>query len=160
ERSLNAYPFLEICKGDLIHYMCPLENQKDFCVPELLEKKTSEETVEHKDAEVTESAAGEPEQKSSPVIQEVVEESRDMVEASVPLMESSQPSLGEEEGQSEDGDQGGKGSSESVGSGSSFEELDMEVEEEKEEKKNEVEEEDHNGQQKPVMGETIGNREE
>ncbi|XP_016322739.1 testis-expressed sequence 264 protein-like [Sinocyclocheilus anshuiensis] len=164
ERSLNAYPFLEICKGDLIHYMCPLENQVDFCVPELLQKKTSddtEETVEHKDADVTELAAGEPEKKSRPVIQEVVEESRDVMEASAPLLESSQPSLGEEEGQSEDGDQGSKGSSESVGSGSSFEELDMEVEEEKEEKKNEVEEEDHNGQQKPMMvGETIRNREE
>uniref|UniRef100_A0A672NJK7 Testis-expressed sequence 264 protein-like n=2 Tax=Sinocyclocheilus grahami TaxID=75366 RepID=A0A672NJK7_SINGR len=163
ERCLNAYPFLEIYKGDLIHYMCPLENQVDFCVPELLEKKTSddtEETVEHKDADVTESAAGEPEEKSIPVIQEVVEESRDVVEASAPLLESSQPSLGEEEGQREDGDQGGKGSSESVGSGSSFEELDVEVEEEKGEKKNKVEEEDHNGQQKPVMGETIGNREE
>ncbi len=97
------------------------------------------------------------------MIQEVVEESRDVMEASAPLLESSQPSLGEEEGQSEDGDQGGKGSCESVGSGSSFEELDMEVEveEEKEEKKNEAEEEDHNGQQKPMMvGETIGNREE
>ncbi|XP_059415955.1 testis-expressed protein 264-like [Carassius carassius] len=160
ERSLNAYPILEICKGDLIHYMCPLENQKDFCVPELLEKTTSEETLEHKDAEVTESAAGELFQKSSPVIQEVVEESRDMVEASAALLEISQPSLGEEEGRSEDGDQGSKGSSESVGSGSSFEELDVEVEEEKEEEKNKVEEEDHNGQQTPVMGETIGNREE
>ncbi|XP_073707959.1 testis-expressed protein 264 [Garra rufa] len=164
ERSLNAYPFLEICKGDLIHYMCPLENQVDFSVPELLEKKTSEdteETVEHKDDDVAESGAGELEQKSSPVIQEVVEESRDEVEASAPLLESSQPSLGEEEGQSEDGDQGGKGSSESVGSGSSFEELDMEMEEEKEEKTNEAEEDDQNGQQKPMMvGETIGNREE
>ncbi len=41
--------------------MCPLENQMDFCVPELLEKNTSgdtEETVEHKDADVTELAAG------------------------------------------------------------------------------------------------------
>ncbi|XP_026069207.1 testis-expressed protein 264-like [Carassius auratus] len=162
ERSLNAYPFLEICKGDLIYYMCPLENQKDFCVPELLEKTTSEETVEHKDAEVTESAAGEPLQKSSSVIQEVVEESRDVAEASAALLEISQPSLGEEEGQSEDGDQGSKGSSESVGSGSSFEELDVEVEEEKEEEeeKNKVEEEDHNGQQTPVIGETIGNRED
>ncbi|XP_048054733.1 testis-expressed protein 264 [Megalobrama amblycephala] len=164
ERSLNAYPFLEICKGDLIHYMCPLETQMDFCVPELYEKKTSddmEETVEHKDADVTDSGAGELEQKSSSVSQEVVEESRDVVEASAPLLESSQPGLGEEEGHSEDADQGGKGSSESVGSGSSFEELDMEMEEEKEEKKNEAEEEDHNGQQKPVMvGETIGNREE
>lgn len=95
------------------------------------------------------------------MFQEVVEESRDVVEASAPLLESSQRGLGEEEGHSEDGDQGGKGSSESVGSGSSFEELDMEVEEEKEEKKNEAEEEDHNGQQKPAMvGETIGNREE
>ncbi|KAL1272545.1 hypothetical protein QQF64_028407, partial [Cirrhinus molitorella] len=164
ERSLNAYPFLEICKGDLIHYMCPLENQVDFSVPELLEKKTSddtEKTVEHEDADVTESGAGEPEQKSSPVIQEVVAENRDIVDASAPLLESSQPSLGEEEGQSEDGDQGGKGSSESVGSGSSFEELDMEMEEEKEEKANEAEEEDQNGQQKPMtVGETIGNREE
>ncbi|KTF79710.1 hypothetical protein cypCar_00023299, partial [Cyprinus carpio] len=164
ERSLNAYPFLEICKGDLIHYMCPLENQVDFSVPELLEKKTSddtEETVEHKDADVTEMAAGEPEKKLRPVIQEVVEESRDVMEPSAPLLESSQPSLGEEEGQSEDGEQGSKGSSESVGSGSSFEELDMEVEEEEEEKKNEAEEEDHNGQQTPMMvGETIRNREE
>lgn len=101
------------------------------------------------------------EQKSSSVFQEVVEESRDVVEASAPLLESSQPGLGEEEDPSEDGDQGAKGSSESVGSGSSFEELDMEMEEEKEEKKNEAEEEDHNGQQKPLMvGETIGNREE
>ncbi|RXN03850.1 testis-expressed sequence 264 protein-like [Labeo rohita] len=164
ERSLNAYPFLEICKGDLIHYMCPLENQVDFCVPELHEKKTSddtEETVEHKDVDVKESVAGEPEQKSIPVIQEVVEESREVVETSAPLLESSQPSLGEEEGQSEDGDQGGKGSNESVGSGSSFEELDMELEEEKEEKTNEAEAEDHNGQQKLMMvGETIENREE
>lgn len=41
--------------------MCPLENPTDFCVPELLEKKTSddmEEPVEHKDADVTESGAG------------------------------------------------------------------------------------------------------
>lgn len=41
--------------------MCPLENQVDFSVPELFEKKTSddtEETVEHKDADVTEMAAG------------------------------------------------------------------------------------------------------
>ncbi|XP_052414662.1 testis-expressed protein 264 homolog [Carassius gibelio] len=161
ERSLNAYPLLEICKGDLIHYMCPLENQVDFCVPEVPEKKTSddtEETVEQKDADVTE--LGEPEKKLRPVIQEVVEESRDVMEASAPLLENSHPSLGEEEGQSEDGDQGIKGSSESVGSGSSFEELDMEMEEE-EEKKNEGEEEDHNGQQKPMMeGETVRNREE
>lgn len=41
--------------------MCPLENPTDFCVPELLKKNASddvEETVEHKDADVTESGAG------------------------------------------------------------------------------------------------------
>lgn len=41
--------------------MCPLEAQMDFCVPELYDKKTSddmEETVEHKDADVTDSGAG------------------------------------------------------------------------------------------------------
>ncbi|XP_051985663.1 testis-expressed protein 264-like [Xyrauchen texanus] len=167
ERSLNAYPFLEICKGDLIHYMCPLENQTDFCVSELHEKKTStdetEETEEHRDADVTESETGkEFRPESSSVIKEVVEESRNVVEASAPLLECSQQTLGEEEDQSEDGDQGGKGSSESVGSGSSFEELDMEIEEEKEEEKNEdleEEEEDHNGQEK-LEEETVGNREE
>ncbi|XP_051567259.1 testis-expressed protein 264 homolog [Myxocyprinus asiaticus] len=161
ERSLNAYPFLEICKGDLIHYICPLENQTDFCVPELHVKKTTDETEEHRYADVAESETDfRPE--SSSVIKEVVEESRDVMEASTPLLESSQQALGKEEGQSEDGDQGGKGSSESVGSGSSFEELDMEMEEEKEDKKNEdlvEEEEDRNGQEK-IEGETVGNREE
>lgn len=165
ERSLNAYPFLEICKGDLIHYMCPLEKQGDFCVPELLEKKTTEnteKTVEHRDADVTESGTGEefrPE--SSSVIQEVVEESRDVTEVSAPLLEGSHQGASEEEGQSEDGDQGGKGSSESVGSGSSFEELDMEVEEEKKSDPEEpAEEENYNGQQRIIEGETMENREE
>ncbi|KAF5909351.1 testis-expressed sequence protein, partial [Clarias magur] len=52
ERGLNAYPFIEICKGDLIHYMCPLENQEAFSVPELLEKRTEkEEETEHKNGD-------------------------------------------------------------------------------------------------------------
>ncbi|XP_056607380.1 testis-expressed protein 264 homolog [Triplophysa dalaica] len=163
ERSLNAHPFLEICKGDLIHYMCPLEKQEDFFVPELLEKKTTEdmeETVEHKDDNDTESGAGEelrPE--SCSVIQKVVEESRDVAEA--PLLEGTHHGLTEEEGQSEDGDQGGKGSCESVGSGSSFEELDMEAEEEKKSDPDEpAEEENYNGQQKIIEGGTVENKEE
>lgn len=53
ERGLSAYPFIEICKGELIHYMCPLENQDSFFVPELLEKQTEsvEETETDKDAD-------------------------------------------------------------------------------------------------------------
>lgn len=95
---------------------------------------------------------------SSSGIQEVVEESRDVTEVSAPLLEGSHQCASEEEGQSEDGDQGGKGSSESVGSGSSFEELDMEADEEK--KSDPAEEETYNGQQKIVEGETMENREE
>lgn len=161
ERSLNACPFLEICRGGLIHYMCPLEKQEEFCVPELLEKKAidgAEETVECEDADVTELVSGEPEQKSTSEAPAVVEESWDAAEASAPLLESPQPALAEEEARSEDGEQAEKASSDSVGSGSSFEELDLEIEEEK---KSEAVEEEHNGQQKTVvMGETMGNREE
>lgn len=53
ERGLSAYPSIEIFKGDLIHYMCPLENQGRFLVPELLEKQTEEEeeTESEKDAD-------------------------------------------------------------------------------------------------------------
>lgn len=101
---------------------------------------------------------GEPEQKSTSEAPAVVEESWDAAEASAPLLESPQPALAEEEARSEDGEQAEKASSDSVGSGSSFEELDLEIEEEK---KSEAVEEEHNGQQKPVvMGETMGNREE
>lgn len=55
ERGLSAYPFIEICKGDLIHYMCPLENQDSFFVPELLEKQTDgqEEMENERDADDT-----------------------------------------------------------------------------------------------------------
>lgn len=96
---------------------------------------------------------------STSVIREVVDESRDVAKASAPLLEGSRQS--EEEGQSEDGDQGGKGSTESVGSGSSFEELDMEAEEEKKSDPEEpAEEENYNGQQKIVEGETMEKREE
>lgn len=96
---------------------------------------------------------------SCSVIQKVVEESRDVAEA--PLLEGTHHGLTEEEGQSEDGDQGGKGSCESVGSGSSFEELDMEVEEEKKSDTDEpAEEENYNGQQKIIEGGTMENKEE
>lgn len=58
ERGLSAYPFIEICKGDLIHYMCPLENQDSFFVPELLEKQTGEEEETVKDKDTDDMHAG------------------------------------------------------------------------------------------------------
>lgn len=55
ERGLSAYPYIEIYKGDLIHYMCPLENQLSFFVPEYSRKQTEkeEETESEKDADDT-----------------------------------------------------------------------------------------------------------
>lgn len=64
----------------------------------------------------------------------------EVAESSVLVMQQSPP-LDETDSQTEEGDQGAKGSSESVGSGSSFEELDMDIEEVENER--EDVEEDH-----------------
>lgn len=64
----------------------------------------------------------------------------EMAESSLLVMQQSPP-LDETDSQTEEADQGAKGSSESVGSGSSFEELDMDIEEVENER--EDVEEDH-----------------
>lgn len=141
ERGLSAYPFIEICKGDLIQYMCPLENQDSFFVPELLETQTDrdEETVKDKDTD--DIHAGEGCTSESGVMEMQAEpESCETVESSLPVEQQS-PLLDERDSQPEEGEQETRGSSESVGSGSSFEELDMEIDEE--EKQREDVEEDH-----------------
>ncbi|MCJ8729543.1 hypothetical protein PDJAM_G00107690 [Pangasius djambal] len=136
ERGLSAYPFIEICKGDLIHYMCPLENQDSFFVPELLEKQTEgeEETENDKDADDVHTGEG-CTSESGVAVMEADTESSEMGESSSPVVQQSPP-LDERDSQTEEGDQGAKGSSESVGSGSSFEELDMDIEEEEKERAN------------------------
>ncbi|KAL7832907.1 hypothetical protein SRHO_G00299250 [Serrasalmus rhombeus] len=149
ERRLSAYPFLEICKGDLIHYMCPLENQESFFVPELLEKQTEgeqkpkegEEDEDDKGDEVTETGES-CQMESSAVIQEAGVSGAESGEAVADLpVEQQSPEQDEGDGQSEEADQGAKSSGESVGSGSSFEELDMDMEEAEKERKDG--EEDH-----------------
>ncbi|KAK3557286.1 hypothetical protein QTP70_026694, partial [Hemibagrus guttatus] len=143
ERGLSAYPFIEICKGELIHYMCPLEKQDSFFVPELLEKQTEgeEETENDKDADGTHAVEG-CTSESGIAVMEADPESSEMGESSSPVVQQS-PLLDERDSQTEEGDQGAKCSSESVGSGSSFEELDMDIDEE--EKEREDAEEDHVG---------------
>ncbi|GAA6092132.1 testis-expressed protein 264, partial [Tachysurus ichikawai] len=132
ERGLSAYPFIEICKGELIHYMCPLENQDSFFVPELLEKQTEsvEETETDKDADGAHAGEGCTSESGVAMMEEDAESS-EMSERTLPVVQQSPP-LDERDSQTEEGDQGAKGSSESVGSGSSFEELDMDIDEEKE----------------------------
>eukprot|EP00061_Rhincodon_typus_P017893 g46810.t1 len=48
ERKLCAHPCLEIYRGDVIYFMCPLARQGDFYVPELKEadKKQIEEEAD------------------------------------------------------------------------------------------------------------------
>lgn len=59
-------------------------------------------------------------------------ENGEVGESFSPVLQQSLP-LDERDSQTEEGDQGAKGSSESVGSGSSFEELDMDIDEEEKE---------------------------
>ncbi|XP_026853434.2 testis-expressed protein 264 [Electrophorus electricus] len=132
ERRLSAYPFLEICKGDVIHYMCPVEDQKSFFVPELIENQEKENAEDEKDNDVTETGESR-EIQNSPLMQEACAEIPDMAGAPISLHQN--PEQDEGDAQSEEGNQGTKGSSESVDSGSSFEELDMDMEEEAKEKK-------------------------
>ncbi|XP_069062855.1 testis-expressed protein 264 [Pleurodeles waltl] len=48
ERKLCAHPYIEIYKGDLIQFVCPLSRQSDFYVPEMKEllRKLREEEEE------------------------------------------------------------------------------------------------------------------
>ncbi|XP_066521839.1 testis-expressed protein 264 homolog [Hoplias malabaricus] len=149
ERQLSAYPFLEIYKGDVIHYMCPLENQESFFVPELLEKQTEEEKKAQEEEEEVEeenddkgdevSETGEShEMESSPVHEAAVSAPESTVTIVDAPKGQQSPEPDEEDRQSEEADQvdqGAKGSSESVGSGSSFEELDMDLEDTAKERK-------------------------
>ncbi|KAK6480638.1 testis-expressed protein 264-like, partial [Huso huso] len=57
ERKLCAHPFLELYRGDLIYYICPLARQGDFYVPEMREterrQKEKEEDSEDRQTDIT-----------------------------------------------------------------------------------------------------------
>lgn len=78
-------------------------------------------------------------------VMEADAESSEVGENASPVVQQSPP-LDERDSQTEEGDQGAKGSSESEGSGSSFEELDMDLEEEKKEGENVVEDIEERGE--------------
>ncbi|KAI1890916.1 hypothetical protein AGOR_G00158520 [Albula goreensis] len=119
ERKLCAHPFLEIYKGDLIHYMSPLSRQIDFYVPEASEKEKKEESEEDRQTDITGCDSN---SETSSVSRTLMSESRE-----TSLAPSSVPSLPEQEDLRE-GDAHSEHSdrSESEGSASSFEELDLE----------------------------------
>ncbi|XP_072308788.1 testis-expressed protein 264 isoform X2 [Eucyclogobius newberryi] len=42
ERKLSAFPYIEICSSDSIHYMVPLSRQTDFFVPEVKDESRAD----------------------------------------------------------------------------------------------------------------------
>ncbi|XP_078270481.1 testis-expressed protein 264 homolog [Rhinoraja longicauda] len=111
ERKLCAHPCLEIYRGELIYYVCPLARQSDFYVPELKEaNKTKNEEADDSCTDVADSFSD-----SSSVTYEAPRESR---ETSLTLPATSAPTKAE----MEDSDR-----SESVASSSSFEDIELEI---------------------------------
>uniref|UniRef100_A0A3B3ZP27 Uncharacterized protein n=1 Tax=Periophthalmus magnuspinnatus TaxID=409849 RepID=A0A3B3ZP27_9GOBI len=49
ERKLSAFPYIEICSSDSIHYMVPLSRQTDFFVPEVKEEPRTDVKEEDSD---------------------------------------------------------------------------------------------------------------
>ncbi|XP_030633340.1 testis-expressed protein 264 [Chanos chanos] len=139
-RRLAAYPFLEICKGDVIYYMCPLSSQNDFIVPEAEEEKKKRDGEREEDRDTDDMATvtgADSETGSGPVARPVIPESSEacLTSSRLPDPPHPQPELPQADGEEEqeEGDHGSKSSADSVASGSSFEELDMDVEEEENE---------------------------
>ncbi|XP_067855109.1 testis-expressed protein 264 homolog [Heptranchias perlo] len=118
ERKLCAHPCLEIYRRDLIYYICPLARQSDFYVPELKEADKKQKEEEADDARTDMSGADSCSDNSS-VTYEAYTESRE-----TSLAASVTPGLTNREPEDSDNK---SDRSESMASGSSFEELDLEV---------------------------------
>ncbi|XP_043564407.1 testis-expressed protein 264 homolog isoform X2 [Chiloscyllium plagiosum] len=116
ERKLCAHPCLEIYRGDMIYYMCPLARQGDFYVPELKEADKKQKEEEGDDA-LTDTGVDSFSEKSSETY-EAYTESRE-----TSMAKSETTTLSNKE--AEDSEKSDK--SESAASGSSFEELDLEA---------------------------------
>ncbi|NWH63183.1 TX264 protein, partial [Geococcyx californianus] len=123
ERKLCAHPRIEIYKEDRIYFVCPLARQGDFYVPEMkeLERKIRAAAAEAEDAQ-TDITGADTVSETSSISIEATTDSRDTSVATSILLPFP-ASRGRE-----DGDNRSEHSySESGASGSSFEELDLEV---------------------------------
>ncbi|XP_025066208.1 testis-expressed protein 264-like [Alligator sinensis] len=123
ERKLCAYPRLEIYKGDQIHFLCPLARQWDFYVPEMkeIERKSRAAVAETEDAQ-TDITGADTLSETSSISLEATTDSR---ETSVATSILSPFTAGH--GRDETDNRSEHSYSESGASGSSFEELDLEV---------------------------------
>ncbi|XP_072238326.1 testis-expressed protein 264 [Leuresthes tenuis] len=134
ERKLCAFPTIEICSSDVTNYMVPLSRQTDFFVPEMKEDlKTDVKEDDSDEDRGTDITGADSHSDVSSVSGGVPWDSREtsLAASTAASLASSLP-LRDVMDTNEDikhMDQSDRSSNESLGSGSSFEELDMDQEE-------------------------------
>ncbi|KAG7494123.1 hypothetical protein JOB18_023689 [Solea senegalensis] len=134
ERKLCAFPFIEIYSDDVINYMVPLSRQTDFFVPEMKEEVKTDVKEEDSDEDRgTDITGADSHSDVSSVSGGVPWDSREtsLAASTAASLASSLP-LRDVMDANEDvrhRDHSDRDSNESVGSGSSFEELDMDQDE-------------------------------
>ncbi|KAI1234418.1 hypothetical protein IHE44_0003468, partial [Lamprotornis superbus] len=123
ERKLCAHPRIEIYKQDRIYFVCPLARQGDFYVPEMkeLERKSRAAAVVAEDAQ-TDITGVDTMSETSSISMEATTDSRDTSVATSILLP-----FPASRGREEADNRSEHSYSESGASGSSFEELDLEV---------------------------------
>ncbi|XP_044074816.1 testis-expressed protein 264 homolog [Siniperca chuatsi] len=151
ERKLCAFPTIEICNSDVINYMVPLSRQTDFFVPEMKEEVKTDVKEEDSDEDRgTDITGADSHSDVSSVSGGVPWDSREtsLAASTAASLASSLPLRdvmdANEDIKPRDSD---RGSNESMGSGSSFEELDMDQEEQEE---GEEREEKEDGEEEEV----------
>ncbi|KAK0152833.1 Testis-expressed protein 264 [Merluccius polli] len=143
-RKLSAFPTIEVCKDDQTHYMVPLSRQTDFFVPEMRDEVKTELREDESDEDRgTDITGADSHSDVSSVSGGVPWDSREM--PLVASLASALPLRDLADGEEHPGPRlSDRDSDKSVGSGSSFEELDMEQvecpEEEEEEEEDEIKE--------------------
>ncbi|XP_029947416.1 testis-expressed protein 264 isoform X2 [Salarias fasciatus] len=147
ERKLSAFPYMEICSSGVINYMVPLSRQTDFFVPEMKEELKTDVKEEDSDEDRgTDITGADSHSDVSSVSGGVPWDSREtsLAASTAASLASSLP-LRDVLDANEDikhKDHSDRGSNESMGSGSSFEELDMDQEEQEEGEQREEKEEE------------------
>ncbi|NWU98933.1 TX264 protein, partial [Upupa epops] len=122
ERKLCAHPRIEIYKEDRIYFVCPLARQGDFYVPEMKElERKSRASAEAEDAQ-TDITGADTMSETSSISIEATTDSRDTSVATSILLP-----FPASRGREEADNRSEHSYSESGASGSSFEELDLEV---------------------------------
>ncbi|CAL8338887.1 unnamed protein product [Merluccius merluccius] len=140
-RKLSAFPTIEVCKDDQTHYMVPLSRQTDFFVPEMRDEVKTELREDESDEDRgTDITGADSHSDVSSVSGGVPWDSREM--PLVASLASALPLRDLADGEEHPGPRlSDRDSDKSVGSGSSFEELDMEqVECPEEEEEDEIKE--------------------